>query len=216
MREHWRDIHYWYWLWQRRVPWGAKVTTLGVVLFGLAAGGWGAADRLTSASGGQSSSGFVFDTTVEKLVTVRERGRLVEKLVPTRVRARVRRETVYRTQPKYVTRVVSASGPVSRVARRITVNGKPVTVVATRQGPSGRVTTEALTRTVTNTQNVTQPAEIVTATQTNTLTRTETRVETTTRVATQTVTSTHVETVTQPAVTVTVPITVTVTIPKPH
>jgi hypothetical protein len=219
VRTHWREPHYWLWLWRQRVPFAAKVTTVAVILCGLLAGGLGAADRLTSGSG--SSGELVFQTTVEKLVTVREKGRIVRKLVPVALKRIQRRAN----QPKYVTRVVSTSGdvPAHTVAklvpvvatRRVTIAGEPRTVVSTRLEPTTRAETATVTRTVTNTQNVTQPAATVTKTETDTVARTETRVETTTRTATQTVTETRVQTVTLPPETVTVVGTVTVTVPKP-
>jgi hypothetical protein len=202
------------------VPFGAKVATIGVLLCGLLAGGLGAADRVTSSSG--DSNKLMLQSTVEKLVTVREKGRIVVKLVPVaekKVETGQRRETLYKTEPKYVTRVVSADGDA-----HVRTVAKLVPVVTTRQftpqavgstRPITRTETAALTRTVTNTQNITQPAETITTTTTNTLTKTETRVETTTRTATQTLTETRVETVTLPAEIVTVAETVTVTVPKP-
>jgi hypothetical protein len=200
-------------VWRQRVPFGAKVATVGVLLCGLLVGGLGAADRVTSAGG--DNKRLMLQTTVERLVTVREKGRILRKLVPValkRVETGRRRETFYKTEPKtfyktepkYVTRVVSADGdPRAVTIRQFT----PQIVGSTR--PMTRTETAALTRTVTSVQNVTQPAGTMTTTMTNTLTRTETRVETTTRTATQTVTETQIETVTVPAGTV------TVTVPAP-
>jgi hypothetical protein len=222
VREHWREIHYWLWFWQRRVPFAVKATVIGVIVCALLTAGLGAAGGLSSSSGGGNQE-LALQTTVEKLVTVREKGRIVRKLVPVAVkRAEPRRrlETVL-TQLEYVTRVVSLAAnaparlvPVTR-ARLVTVDGKPQTVTRTRLNPVTRTQTAAVTRTVTNSQNITQPPETVTREQTNTLTRTENRVETTTRVETQTLTQTRAETVTLPPQTVTVLETVTVTVPKP-
>jgi hypothetical protein len=199
---------------------------IGVLLCGLLTAGLGAAGGLTSASGG--SEELAFQTTVEKLVTVREQGRIVQKFVPVAVKAvepGQRRESGRLTELKYVTRVVSRAGDSSvhparklvlvATTRQITIDRKPQTVIRTRLDPRTRTETAAVTRTVTNTQNVTQPPETVTEAQTNTLTRTETRVQTATRVETQTLTETRVETVTLPPQTVTVLETVTVTVPKP-
>ena len=220
MREHWREVHYWLWLWQRRVPFAVKVTVIGVIVCGLLTAGLGAAGGLTSSSGG-SSQELALQTTVEKIVTVREKGRIVRKFVPVAVKRAEpgqRRASVL-TQLKYVTRVVSLAAneparlvPVTKV-RQVTLNGKPQTVTRTRLNSRTRTETAAVTRTVTNTQAITQPPETVTREQTNTLTRTETRVQTATRV--ETATETRVETVTLPPQTVTVLETVTVTVPKP-
>jgi hypothetical protein len=87
----------------------------------------------------------MLQTTVEKLVTVREKGRIVRKLVPValkRVETGERRETLSKTEPRYVTRVVSGDGDarVRTVARLVpvvttrefTISGKPETVGSTR------------------------------------------------------------------------------------
>ena len=221
MREHWREIHYWLWLWQRRVPFAVKATVIGVIVCALLTAGLGAAGGLTSTGGG--SKELALQTTVERLVTVREKGRIVHRLVRVAVKAAQpgRRGDTVLTQLKYVTRVVSqaANAPARPVpvtkARLVTVDGKPQTVTRTRLDPGTRTETAAVTRTVTNTQNITQPPETVTREQTDTLTRTETRVQTATRVETQTVTEARIETVTLPPQTVTVLETVTVTVPKP-
>jgi hypothetical protein len=219
----WRDPQYWLWVWRRRVPFGAKVTTIGVLLCALLVGGWAAADGLTS-SGGSSSEALVFESTVEKLITVHEKGRIVHKLVPVamKIEARRRRVTVYETKSKYVTLAPSASadGPAHTVAklvpvattRRITII-EPRADTRTRPESPARTETATRTRTVTSTQNNTQPAVTIATTQTSTLTRTETRVETMTRTETRTVTETQA--VTLPAQTLTVVQTVTVTLPKP-
>ena len=217
---HWREPTYWLWVWRRRVPFGAKVTVVAVVLCVLLGGGWAAADGLTSTHGGGDA--LALETTVEKLITVHEKGRIVHELVPAaeKVKARL----------KYVTVTASASGNVSAQTparlppvvrtQQITVNGESRTVTRTRLATTARTETATVARTVTSTQNitqpavtVTQPAVTVTKPQSSTLTRTETRTETLTRTQTQPVTQT--QTVTLPAQTVTVVQTVTVTVPKP-
>jgi hypothetical protein len=219
VRGHWREIHYWLWLWQKRVPFAVKATVLGVLVCALLTAGLGAAGGLTSAGAGGEE--LAPRTTLERLVTVREKGRVFQRLVRVAVKAPEpgRRGESVLTQLEFVTRVVSlaAQAPhrivVVTTVRPLTAEGKPQTV--TRLKPRTRTETAAVTRTVTNTQNITQPPETVTREQTNTLTRTETRAETSTRVETQTLTETRVETVTLPPQTVTVLETVTVTVPKP-
>ena len=239
---HWREWMYWRWLWSR-TPGAAKLVALGVVFAGLLGGGWVVADRTASEKPNASSGDRVIlvETTVQKAVTLHEKGRIVRKLVPVvrKLEARQRATTVYQGQLNYVTRVVAApTGAIHTVAetvpvvstQQITVNGAPRTVVSTRSQPT------TMTRTVVATHNVTQTApplnaaatRTVTSTQTNppetrtvTSTQTKTQTLTQTQTNTETVTRTATETVTLPAETLvrTVtetapPVTVTVTVPK--
>ncbi len=205
------------------MPFSAKVATVGVLLCALIAGGWAAASGVTPSSGGNSGS-LVLETTVQRLATVREQGRMVRKLVPVAVtiKTRQRRETIYQTQPKYITVAPPASGDArahtvtklipSVTTREVTINGKPSPATSAPPITSGQPGTATVTRTVT-TQNVTQPAVTIARTETDTVTRTETLTSTTTRTVTQPVTET--QTVTLPPQTVTIVQTVTVTTPKP-
>jgi hypothetical protein len=234
VREHWREIGYWRWLWQR-VPAGARLATVGILLLALLGGGWVAADKATSQSKDAKGDGVVVvETTVQKAITVREKGQIVRKLVPVVKKVEVRRrgETVYATESNYVTHTVTGPGgtvthTVSQLVpvvttRQITVNGKPRIVVSTRLQPTTSVVTEtAAPRTVVATQNVTQnvtqTAPPVTALDTRTVTKvqTQTQTQTQTVVQVQTVTNvvtqvdtqvvTKTETVPGPTDTVTVP-----------
>ena len=76
---------YWRWLWSR-TPGAAKLVALGVVFAGLLGGGWVVADR-TASEKPKASSGdrvILVETTVQKAVTLHEKGRIVRKLVPVR------------------------------------------------------------------------------------------------------------------------------------
>jgi hypothetical protein len=241
LREHWRELDYWRWLWHRRVPPEAKVALSALVLLVLLGGGWIAADRLTSAHAVSSSSDFVLETTVQKVVTVRERGKVVRRIVPVVKRVYLKRQTAYEVQTKYEKQFVTAPGTV-RVLRRIVttyvptvkrelvkVNGKTRTVVRTQLVPTTKVQTQTLTQTrvLTNQQTVTNQQTItntergrpVTHTETQTQTQTKTQTlppatVTQTKTETQTVTETKTETETETH-TVTETETVTVTVTEP-
>ena len=216
---------------------------MGVVLAAILVGGWFVADGLTAAkanAGGGDS--LVLETTLNKLVTVREKGKLVTKTIPVvkrvvRVQVRTETQVERQTDLRYSTRVVTTPGGV-RVVRRVvttrvpvvenhvvTVNGKTKTVAVTSYVPTTRVETQTQTQTQTETrqQTVTQPGASNTVTQTSTLNHTTTDVltqvvtttqtQTVTQTQTQTVVQTVTDTVTLPPVTVTDVI--TITLPSP-
>jgi hypothetical protein len=222
-RRYWRDPGFWRWWWRNRVSQGARrgAGLVGVVL--LLIGGWFAADRLTLAGADTGTDAYVLETTVERVVTVREEGKLVRKRVPVVKRVLVRapngsQQTRYQTQLVTVggeTRVVRQ--PVVRYVRRVqdhlvTVNGRTSTISETRLVPTTTVRTRTQTavvtaeRTVTDTQTRTDE-RTVTDTETRFRTITDTRTET---APPQTVTATVTSTETLPAVTVVV----TVTVPR--
>jgi hypothetical protein len=180
--------------------WKAGIGVL--VVAGLLGGGWFAADRLTAAHAQVAST--VLETTVRKLVTVRENGKVVQRVVPVIKQTRLKYSTRVVTTPgqlrtRTVRSVVTTRVPVVK-SRVITVNGKTRTVATTRLVPTTRTETAVQTRTktVTDTQNVTQPASTVTKTQTQTVT--------------QSTTVTKTDTVTLPAETINSTITETVTV----
>ena len=210
------------------------------MLAAILVGGWFVADGLTAAkanAGGGDS--LVLETTVNKLVTVREKGKLLTKVVPVvkrvvRVQARTETQVERQTDLRYSTRVVTTPGGV-RVVRRVvttrvpvvenhvvTVNGKTKTVAVTSYVPTTRVETQTQTQTETRQQTVTQPGASNTVTQTSTVNHTTTDVltqmvtttqtQTVTQTQTQTVVQTVTDTVTLPPVTVTDVI--TITLPK--
>jgi hypothetical protein len=199
---------------------------VGVVFLGLLGGGWAVASQATSSNDGDVAIGtgpIVVETTVEKVITVREHGKIVRKIVPVVKRVRVvqRAGTVYQTQRDYVTRLVKTPGKslirtrtVSTVVpvvttRQITVNGKPRLVTRTQFVTTTQTKTVPITQTVVATQNVTQnvtqvqTAPPVTDTRTTTQTKTQTQTQTVTQTATRTVPDTQVVTVTPDPVTVT-------------
>ena len=207
VRRHWRDPGYWRWFWRKRVASEVKVVAGAVLIALTLGGGWLAADRLASANAGANPAGVLtVATTVQKVVTVREKGKIVRKLVPVVRKVFVTGPTAFKTTTAVRTRVVTASRGVRTVrtklvvhvpvvsTKEITVNGKKETVVVTRLVPTTKTETQRNTITQTRTQ---------TQVQTSTLTMTQT--------VTQPVTTTQTVTVNQkkpvPPVTVTVTVT---------
>jgi hypothetical protein len=213
-----------------------KVLVGAIVLALMLGGGWAAADRLSKASAGTTAASggfFTFETTVDRLVTVRESGRIVRKLVPVVKKVFLKPKTSFKTTTAVQTHVVTQAGGVRTVRTKVvvhvpvistklvTVNGKTKTLVTTRLIPTTAIETQTntLTRVQTQTQTQTQvQVQMQTQTQTQTSTVTTTKTTTATNTVTSTVTTTH--TVTQPVTTTktvtttqTVPVTVTVNLP---
>jgi len=227
-RDNWRTLGFWRWWWRASVPADAKV--IGAIVLALLAlvGGYFASGHLTGASAAADS--YIRETTVSKIITVKEHGRTIVKRVPVVVRKTiVKSSTAWATSVdtrvvttpgglRYVTRKVVRYVPVVH-KRKVFVNGKTRTVTETRLVPTVRTQTNVVTdqQTVTNQSTVvvnrpstvTQPVTTVeTHTVTlppDTVTQTQTRTETVTETETQTV----VTTVQEP------PITITVTLPLP-
>ena len=205
------------------------------MLAAILVGGWFVADGLTAAKANPGADSLILETTVNKLVTVREKGKLVTKIVPVvkrvvRVQAHTETRLERQTDLRYSTRVVTAPGGV-RVVRRVvttrvqvpvvknhvvTVNGKTKTVAVTNYVPTTRVETQTQTQTETRQQTVTQPGASNTVTQTSTVSHTTTNVltqtQTVTTVQTQTVTTVNTVTDVQ---TVTNTVTTTETVTEP-
>jgi hypothetical protein len=223
IRKHWRELEFWRWWWHDNIRFEVKAVATVIVLALMLGGGWIAADRLSSASAsGAASPGFTFETTVEKVVTVREKGKLVRKLVPVVRKVFVKRQTRFKTLTDVTTDLVKTPGGVKIVRHRVvklvpvvtrkvvTVNGKTKTLVTTQLVPTTNVQTQTLTQTQTQTQT---DVRTQTQTQTETDTATVTDVQTVTQPVTETVTTT----ITQDPVTVTTtitqdPVTVTETV----
>jgi hypothetical protein len=212
VRKHWHDLSYWRWLWHGRVPFRAKVAILAALLLALLAGGWFAADRLSSAHASATHrDSFVFETTVRQVITVPGKGKVTRKVVRVVRRVYVPAKTTFQRQTRYSTRLITTPGQI-RVVRRlitkfvpvvrkrvVTVNGKSRTVVETKLMPTTRVETQTHVvtnnQTVTNTQNITQ-AVTTTQHETKTVPTTVTQHETTTVTQNNTTTVTQHETTT--------------------
>lgn len=231
MREHWRERGYWLWVWRDRVPFEARLALGAILVVALLGVGWMAADRLTAANASSATSKpFVLETTVSKLITVREKGKLVVKRVPV-VKRIVRSETATAnvTQLRYQTNYITSPGRTRTVRRLVTtvvpvvkthvvkVNGRTRTVVETNFVTTTRTETQVQTRQQTVTNTLTQPST-VTQSQVTTTTRTVTSTQTQTQTQTVTTTNTvtlpaETVTVTGPGETTTVTETVTITLP---
>jgi hypothetical protein len=197
IRGRWFRPRYWGWRWRSGVSRESKAISALIGLAAVAAGGYLAADTL----GGPSSSTESFETTVEKIVTVREKGKLVRR--PARVVRRVFVTTSTAADgTQVITRRVVSTQPVIR-REVVTVAGRPRTVVRTRS----EVVTRTRTRPVTDLQTVTSQ-ETVTNEELVTVTRPVTTTQTSTVVRTVPTTVTETE-----SVTVTVPITISVSLP---
>ena len=227
IREHWRELGFWRWWWNNRVPTTARLIGALIAVIVFLGGGFLAADRLATASAGLSTGAYTFETTVEKVVTVREHGKTIVKRVPVVRRIAMTPRTVMET--RFDTRVITTPGGIRIVERRVvrtvpvirrrvvTVNGKTRTTTETRLVQTTRIQTATQTQTTvvtnqntttlehthteTNVRTETQPVTVKqTETQTNTVTVTQTQTQT---LPAQTVT--NILTVTLPVVTVTIP-----------
>ncbi len=220
-RENWRELGFWRWWWRERLPLAAKIMLVAALGLVLLVGGYFVSGGLTgaSAANGQASS-YILQTTITKVVTVKEHGRTVVKRIPVVVRRTfVRSSTAFATVVD--TRVVTTPGGTKYVVRKVKqyvpvvhtkvdkLHGKTTTVTETRLVPT--IKTQALTNVVTNQQTVTnQNTVVVNNTTTNVVTKPVTTVETHTVTNTETVTNTQTETDT---VTQTQTVETTVTLP---
>jgi hypothetical protein len=220
MRENWKDWRFWRWWWHNQVGTDAKVVAGVLLAAALLVGGYFASGNLTGASAADTGAkSYVLQTTVSKIVTVREHGKTIVKRVPVVVRRTVvRSSTALRTVVD--TRVVTTAGGVRYLTRKVVryvpvvkrrtvrVNGKTTTLTETRLVPTAK--TQTLTNVVTNQQTVTNQSTVV-VNHTDTVVQPVTTVVTRTVTSppdtvTQTVTQTETETV---VTTVTVPVTIT-------
>jgi hypothetical protein len=225
LRKNWRSRAFWRWWWSEGIRRDIRFLVIPVLISILVIGGYFAASGLTSAKASDSASSYILETTVQKIVTVREHGRTVVKRMPVIVRRTIVKNHTSR-QTIVDTRVVTTPGGVHYVTRKVLryvpvihkrvvrVNGKTTTVTETRLVPT--VKTQTLTNVVTNQQTVTnvvnhsetvvQPVtSVVTKTETlpqDTVTVTKTQTQTETATVTETVTTT--QTVTEPSITITV------------
>jgi hypothetical protein len=218
LREHWRELGFWHWLWDEHVPLGAKLLAAGALVAGLGTGGIVAAGALSSNA--PAASYVVRTTIVRTTVRVTHGKPVVDKVQVVR--------TVH-LKPHTVTdvhsvRVPGAPGPtrIETVVKKVpevtkqtvTVHGKPkvetkvhwrTKTVTTKQVVTNQQTVTdqkpgSPGQTVTAVHTVTQPGKtrtetsVVTTTVTQTQTQTQTQTETQTITQTQTVTNTETET----------------------
>ena len=127
-RANWRDPRFWRWWWHERVTFESRIAFY-VFLFALLLGsGLFAAERLASAGAEVApSTPILIETTVEKAVTIHERGKVIRKLVPVVRRIRVKSPPVVETRTALDLRTITTPGGVRIVQRVTTV--KHVTTV---------------------------------------------------------------------------------------
>jgi hypothetical protein len=225
-RHNWRTFAFWRWWWRSYVPVDAKYMALVLLAGVLLVGGYFASGHLAGASAAGSVDSYVRETTISKVITVKEHGRTVVKRVPVVVRKTiVHSSTAWATSVE--TRVITAPGGLRYVTKKVVryvpvvhkrtvlVDGKTKTITETRLVPT--VKTQTLTNVVTNQQTVTNQSTVV-VNKSNTVTQPVTTVEThTVTLPPQTVTETQTETVTETqVVTTTVQepgTTITITLP---
>jgi hypothetical protein len=208
-RKNWRHPGFWRWWWQNRVTASARILAGTALLALLLVGGWFGATYLTTAGADPGANdSYVLETTVQRVVTVHEKGKIIRKIIPV-VKRVVVPSTAYRPTTQYGTQLVTVNGQ-TRVVRQPIVRYVPR--VRDRLVTVNRRTTTIRTRTqtaiVTSERTVTA-TQVQTRTDERTVTNTDTQYRTTTDTRTLTETSPPV-TVTLPAETVTVVETVTV------
>ena len=223
-RQNWKALGFWRWWWRTRVSTSAKHISALALAAVLLVGGYFASNWLAGASAANDSlNTYVVQTTVQKIITVRDHGRTIVKRVPVVIRRTIvksRTATAYNTVVD--TRVVTTPGGTKYVVKKVThlvpvvhnkvvrLNGKTTTLTETRLVPTVKTETQV----VTNQQTVTNESTVV-VNQTNTLTLpavTNFVTDTTTitlppNTVTMTQTDTIVQTVTLPPVTSTVTVT---------
>ncbi len=239
-RTNWRDPRFWRWWWHERVTFESRIAVYVLLFAALLGGGLFAADRLASAGAEVApSTPILIETTVERSVTVRERGKVIRKLVPVVKRIRVKSRPVVETRTAVALRTVTTPGGV-HVVRRVTyvpvvhkqvvtVAGKTRTVSVKRYVPTVETRTQTRMQTLTQLQTVTNagpgttvttegPTRTVESTPPSRTVQlppvTTTQLVTVTQTQTQTQTLTQVQTQTQTE-TATVTNTQTVTDPVP-
>jgi hypothetical protein len=168
-RKNWRTWAFWRGWWRQRLPTAAKHVIALAFAAVLLVGGYFASNWLAGASAASDSGAtYVVQTTVTKIITVKEHGRTIVKRVPVVVRRTIiKSKTAYHTIVD--TRIVTTPGGVRYVVRKVThyvpvvhrhvvrVNGKTTTVTETRLVP----TVKTLTNVVTNLQTVTNQSTVV-------------------------------------------------------
>jgi hypothetical protein len=174
IRENWRTPAFWRWWWRNAVSVEVKIALALLLVTLLLLGGYFAAGRLSGASASGDTDSYVLETTVRKVVTVRDHGKLVIKRVPVVVhRSVIQSRTAYQTVVK--THVVTTPGGVRSVVQKVVRTVPGVNVV--------------VNHTVTVEQPVTSFETTTVTVPSNTVTETRTVSETVTVVSTVTVTS---------------------------
>jgi hypothetical protein len=142
MREHWRELGFWRRRWHERVSGGAKAVLAVLVLGGVVVGGWYAAQKLPSAKASDSGARTIV-RTVEHVITLQTRGKVVVKRVPVIRRIYVANRAAAPTTVRVAHTVLSTQTVVRTIAAPV-IRSRPETV-----------TLSAHTHTVTKTRSIT-------------------------------------------------------------
>src|SRR5437879_5744458 len=146
-KENWRTVGFWRWWWRSVVP--NDVKYLGAILLAgvLIVGGYFASGHLAGASAAGSADTYVRETTISKIITVKQNGRTIVMRVPVVIRKSIVHsstafatsvDTRFVTTPgglRYVTKKVVRYVPVVH-KRTVVVNGQTKTVTETRVVPT--------------------------------------------------------------------------------
>ena len=206
-REFWRDPHFWTWWWRERVSSDVKIVAGAVAISLLAVGGYVVAGPINASASDPMQSQ---ESTVERLVTFREGGRVVTKPVRIVRAVAVRGNTAYETQRLVNTVTMAGKVRTVPVVQRVVVtrDGGVQTVVRTLPGVTQTRTSVVTDQQTVINERVLTNERVVTETLPVTVRSTDTIIKTVTETRTDTVPVTVVQTVT-------VPITVTVSLPLP-
>ncbi len=171
-RDNWRSLAFWRWWWRYSVPAEVKIPLAFVLVGLLLFGGYFAAGQLSGAKAASSSNAYILETTAQKIVTVRQHGKLIVKRVPVVVRRTVvRSQTAFQTVFATKTKVVTTKGGVRRIVREVP-RFVPVerVVKVTNQSTVVVNHTDTVVQPVTSVETVTVAPPAVTVTVTATVT----------------------------------------------
>jgi hypothetical protein len=90
VRDNWRDPQFWGWWWRHQVRREAKLGVAALLAAVLVVGGYFASSSLTGADAATTSAQtYVLQTTVTRIVTVKQHGKTVVKRIPVVVRRQI-------------------------------------------------------------------------------------------------------------------------------
>ena len=169
-RDNWRSLAFWRWWWSNSLSAEVKVPLAFVIVAMLLVAGYFAANQMSGASAAIDSSTYV-QTTVRKVVTVRQHGKLVVKRVPVIVRRNVvhaQTQTSYQTvidkqvvtTPGGVRHVVSTVSQFVPVERVVKVTNQSTVVVDHTQTVVQPVTSIETTTVTLPPQTITQTVTV--------------------------------------------------------
>ncbi len=163
IRKHWYKPRFWAWWWVNRAPDGLRMLLVVAVCGASAGAGYMLASRVSAAHASTLTSVAVRTVrvtvkgaTVERTLTVREKGRIVRTTVPVVHKVVTPGKTSTLTTTVYVTRnvFVPVTNTVAGAPVTDTVAGPPVTDTVAGKAVTDTVTVSGPTHTVVQTQVV--------------------------------------------------------------